>query len=196
MRLSLTLVLLLAILVGGVCIAGCTTSTPQSVPAATTPATPVPASSSGANQSEPVSLLFVQESPSASLVPAGNGTYTLTLRKIIPYTTYFSDRPDRIAGFTPMEEFIAGFNWSVAPTAAITRIGARESEDTMIVELSNPRYNAAAKEMIYTVTVISDYRGDKLKELAVKSDSKLPTDLGKVSLFIDSQPVIAERPMY
>lgn len=94
-----------------------------------------------------------------------------------------------------MEEFIAGFNWSVAPTAAITRIGAIESEDTMIVALSNPRYNAAANEMIYTVTVISNYKGDKLGELAVKADPKFPTELGRVSLFIDSQK-ITERPMY
>jgi hypothetical protein len=196
MKRSHLIVILCAILVTGVCFAGCTTSTPQTLPEATTSVTPVPASSSGANQSEPVSLLFVQEAPSASLVPAGNGTYTLTLSKLVPYTIYFADRPDRIAGSITLEDYLSRFNWSVSPNAAITRLGAKDSEDTMIVALSNPRYNAAANEMIYTVTIISDYKGDKLKELAVKADPKFPTELGRVSLFIDSQPIVVERPMY
>jgi len=178
------IVILCVILVAGLCVAGCTTSTPQAVPAATTPATPVPAPSAGANQS--VSLLFVQEASSASLVPAGNGAYTLTLSNLVPYTIYFSDRPERIAGFVTMEDFISRFNWSVPPNAAITRPGAAASEDTMIVELSNPRYNAALNEMTYTVTVISNYQGNKLSELTAKADPAFPVELGRVSLFIDA----------
>ena len=188
MRISCLIVIMSVILVAGVCFAGCTTTTLKTVPAVTTPATPLPAPSTGVNQS--VSLLFVQEAPSATLVPAGNGTYTLTMSNLIPYTIYFSDRPERIAGFSTMEDFISGFNWAVSPNAAITRVGAAASEDTMIVELSNPRYNAALHEMTYTVTVIGNYQGDKLKELAQKADPKLPAELGRVSLFID------ERPMY
>jgi hypothetical protein len=107
------IVILGAILVAGVCFAGCTTTPPETVPAAPAPATPVPALSAGANQS--VSLLFVQEAPEATLVPAGSGTYTLTLSELIPYTIYFSDRPERIAGFMTMEDFVSGFNRAVPP---------------------------------------------------------------------------------
>ena len=143
-------------------------------------------SDSTATVNHTVSFLFVQEGESGSLVPTDNGNFTLTMNDVVPYTMYFSDRPDRIAGFYPMEKFIADFGWNVSPNAAISLVGAKESEDTMIVELSNPTYNATTKKMIYSVHLLVNYKGDKLKELEAKADQNLPTKLGKIALFIDS----------
>jgi hypothetical protein len=109
-------------------------------------------------------------------LPVNAGNYTLTLSNVVPYTLYFSDRPDRIAGFTTIEDFISGFDWSVAPNAAISRPGAKESEDTMIMELSDPQYTASAHQLTYTAHVMNNYKGDKLSEFVDKSDPTLPTD--------------------
>ncbi len=186
MNRSPALAILLALLITGVTFAGCMTNAPLPAPVAPSPSGPVPAPEPGANPGAPVSILFVQEAPSGSLVPAGNGVCTLTLSGVVPYTTYFSDRPERIAGFYPLQDFLAGFNWSAAPGAAISRPDAKESEDTLIVTLSDPRYNRTANELVYTVKIIADYKGAGLKELAAKADPKLPENLGRVSLFIDS----------
>jgi hypothetical protein len=131
-------------------------------------------------------FLFVQESSSGSFEPRENGTYTLTLDNVVPYTLYFSDRPYRIAGFTHMDYYISGFDWSVAHDAAISLPGAKESEDTMIVELGAPRYNSSARQLVYTATVLSNYPGNKLAEFVAKADPALPRNPGRVSLFIDS----------
>lgn len=184
----------LVILIIWVFIAGCTNSIPKTLPVATLPATPALKSSLEASQSGSINLLFVQESLNASFVPVGNGNYLLTLSKVVPYTMFFSDRPDRIAGFYTMEDFIAGFNWSVSPNAAISRSNAKESEDIMIVALAKPTYNSTTKEILYTATVISNYKGEKLKELAIKSDPTLPINLGRVSLFIDSSGMLETCP--
>jgi hypothetical protein len=178
-------VILLVVLVAGVCVAGCTTNTQNSDPAALSPPIQSPSSSTGANQSEP-GILFVQESPSGYLVPAADGTYQLTLLKVYPYTTFFSDKPEHLAKFYPMNDYLGGVNWSVEPPAAISRPDAKESEDILIITLSNPRYDNAKNELIYTVAVTADYNGNGLKELAVKSDPALPEELGRVVLFIDS----------
>lgn len=143
-------------------------------------------SDTSASTNHTVSLLFVQEGGSGSLIPIDDGNFTLTMNDVVPYTLYFSDRPDRIAGFYPMEKFISGFDWNLSPNAAISLAGVKKSEDTMIVELSNPTYDAAGKTMEYTVHLLKNYNGDKLKEFAVKSDANLPEKLGKIALFIDN----------
>jgi hypothetical protein len=89
-----------------------------------------------------------------------------------------------------MAYYISGFDWSVPPNAAISRPGAKESEDTLIVELSDPRYNSSERRLIYTTKVLNNYRGDKLAEFVAKADPALPRDLGTVSIFIDSSSVL------
>ena len=186
MRQSYALVILLAILVAGICIAGCTSTSPAPVSSVKPDATPPLTTASISDTNVSPSFLFVQESPSGMFVGNPDGTYILTLNEVVPYTIYFTDRPYRIAGFTPMNDFIAEFNWTVVPNAAISRSGAKESEDTLIVELSNPRYNESAKQIVYNAKVISNYSGDKLSEFKAKEDPGLPVNLGRVSIFIDS----------
>ena len=186
MRLSFALVLLLTIFVAGICIAGCTSTSPAPVSSVKPDAPPPLTTASISDTNVSPSFLFVQESLSGMFVGNPDGTYILTLNEVVPYTIYFTDRPYRIAGFTPMNDFIAEFNWTVVPNAAISRSGAKESEDTLIVELSNPRYNESAKQIVYNAKVISNYSGDKLSEFKAKEDPGLPVNLGRVSIFIDS----------
>ena len=68
------------------------------------------------------SFTFVQEAANGTFVKNEDGNYTLTLLDVVPYTMYYSDRPEQIAGFTPMERFIAGFNWR-CPNAALSLAG-------------------------------------------------------------------------
>jgi len=186
MKQPLPLFALLALVVIGACIAGCTSNAPATCPAAIAETKTVPSTPAGMGTNISPHFLYVQESSSGSFEPAGNGTYTLTLDSVVPYTIYLSDRPDRTAGFTHMDYYITGFDWSVAPDAAISRPGAKESEDTLIVNLSAPRYNSSARQLIYTATALNNYQGDTLAGFVTKADPALPRDLGKVRVFIDS----------
>lgn len=178
-------VVLIVILVAGVFFTGCISSSQNPVPATFSPTTRGSSLSTGANLSEP-GILFVQESPTGTLVPIADGSYRLTLSRVYPYTTYFSDKPEHLAKYYPMNDYLDGVNWSVKPPAAISRPDAQQTEDILIVTLSNPYYNNVTNELAYTVTVIADYQGTGLKELAAKSDPTLPQELGRVVLFIDS----------
>ena len=176
---------LIALLFALACIAGCTTTGTTPSPATSCPVVQLtPAAVTGQNGT--VSLLFVQEAQSGSLVPAVNGTWTLTLDGIVPYTLYFSDRPDRIAGFVTTDMFISNFTWSVPPNAAITIPGGAAGQDTMMVTLSNPQYDLQAKRLVYTAALLDDYKGDKLKELNAKAGRTLPATFGRASIFIDN----------
>src|SRR5690242_7400967 len=104
------------------------------------------AAAASAASEKPV-FMFVQVADSGALQPKQDapGQYVLTLRGIAPQTVYFSDRPLRMAGHMPTGEFLKrlGFSDQNPPNAAVAVEGAAADEDTIIVELRRPVYNAA-----------------------------------------------------
>lgn len=184
---------LIALLLAAACIAGCTTTGTATCPTPSCPSVqPTPAAATGQNGT--ISLLFVQEAQSGSFVPAGNGTFTLTLNGVVPYTLYFSDRPDRYAGFVSMDSFIRNFTWSVAPNAAISVPGGAAGEDNLMVTISNPQYDPQEERLVYTAVLLDNYRGDKLKELSAKAAKTLPSTFGRASIFIDDSRDLSTPP--
>ena len=96
------------------------------------------------------SLLYVQQAEQGTFQPA-NGedpqSYTLTLQDVAPRTVFFSDRPDRVTGAIPNEDF-ARLETLFAPddlpnAAIVVSEPPSEDQDVAIVELSAPRYDAA-----------------------------------------------------
>jgi len=183
------LILIIALLISGAAIAGCTSTTPASTTAQPTAIsatiTPV-TTNTAANQSGPISIFYVQTAEKGTFTPGTDGTYTLTLIKAVPHTFYFSDRPDRIAGSQSNDKFISTFNWSPAPNAAITLPQAKYTEDTLILELANPRYNASSGDLIYTATIVKDYKKSTLSDFVHNVDAGIPQTFDRVTLFIDS----------
>ena len=153
-----------------------------------------PATSPAAGR-EPVSLLFVQSFARGSLVPkAGEaGSYTLTLAEEQGPTIYFSDRPNRLVGTLPTERFFAArgispFDPADPPNAALVA-RTEAGEDVVVVELLDPRYDAATRTVTYDVRVLADDAGEALASLAARQqDAQFAETFGAASLFIDAQP--------
>lgn len=114
---------------------------------------------------QPVSLLFVQSAEKGEFIAESDGMYKLTLEQAVPYSFYFSDRPDRIAGSISNEKFFKNMNWTPAPNAAITLPDGNKSEDAIIVELMDPRYDSRSGNITYTVRIVRDYMQGKISDL-------------------------------
>lgn len=87
-----------------------------------------------------------------------NGVYTLTLTDTPDQTVYFSDRPARVVGVAPLQQFLDGLGFSPQnqPNAALvaqTAIG----EDVLVIELLNPRNDEAAHTLTYDARVLENY---------------------------------------
>jgi len=136
-------------------------------------------------------FMFVQVADSGTLQPKQDapGQYVLTLRGIAPQTVYFSDRPLRMAGHMPTGEFLKrlGFSDQNPPNAAVAVEGAAADEDTIIVELRRPVYNAANATLQYDVTILPDAKGG-LAFYKERQDSKLAREFSSASVFIDDCP--------
>ena len=97
-------------------------------------------------------LLFVQSADAADLKDG-----ILTLTGINPATIFFSDRPERIVGHEPTEDFVA--QWGVGdnnfaqnpPNAALSILVGVEPQE-VILELRNPQIKDG--NLVYEVTVL------------------------------------------
>lgn len=113
---------------------------------------------------EPVSIFFIQRADRGSLVAVDNkpGEYQLRLSGVNEYIEYFSDRPVRLSGLYPTNEFITrwtdgntrGSFKSLPPNAALSAIQKHFVKNKMVnvmLKLSNPIYDAQARTLTYTV---------------------------------------------
>lgn len=151
-------------------------------PVATPQATP-------AASGEKISLLFVQSFNAGSFIPNAqeSGTYMLTLKDAGGQTVYFSDRPERIVGTMPTAKFVDGraFDPSDPPNAAIVA-QTDAGEDTLIIELTSPRYDGTARQLTYDARVLSNTTDEWLAAMVLKpNDDKIAEQLGPGSLFVD-----------
>jgi hypothetical protein len=142
-----------------------------------------------------MSLLFVQNAQSGSLEPvAGSGDHDLRLRGVEPSTSWFSDRPQRQAGTEPTSAVVG--DWDAygfradPPNAALVLTDHPEREDTVIVELRDPRYDEAARELHYRVRVLDTPR-EGLGFAVGQAPAQLPATFAAASLFIDDATVRA-----
>ena len=97
-------------------------------------------------EEKPVRYMFVQNAVSGSLeaVEGREGLYTLILKGIYPHTIAFSDRPERMVGQVPLQQFVDGFWFTVKspPNAAIEILKEGGEGDVAVVELYDPLYLA------------------------------------------------------
>ena len=138
------------------------------------------------------SFLYIQYSEKGSLVLVGDGDpnhYTLTLNDVVPVTTYFSERPRRIAGTVSMENFLALpelFNDDDPPNAAVSAINTADgSQGAVILELRNPVYDAQLDNLFYDAIVIEGANVNGLDRWGRASGEVLPRNLENINVFID-----------
>ena len=164
-------------------------------------ATPSPLAIGGESSSveefhEVREFLFVQtfESGTWSPHPDQEGLFLLTLLGGTAQTIYFSDRPDRITGSVPTQQFLDGLGFSPQnpPNAALVAPLSDGTQDVVVIELLNPEYDPGAADgpaLTYEARVLEIYDGEGLAHLeAQQTDAMIPETMNQVSLFIDDCP--------
>ena len=130
--------------------------------------------------SEP-SFLYVQTAHSGSLSPErADEMRTLTLHGTSPLTVYFSDRPDRITGHEPTEEFISGWgegedSFVKTPPNAVLDIIGEHSQSLLVIELMSAKYDSQSRTLEYQIKILNDETG-----------GTFPETFSEAALFIDS----------
>jgi hypothetical protein len=156
-----------------------------------------PAATPVAEGSHPV-FLFVQLADSGTWEPKSgeDGTFLLTLQGTGEQTLYFSDRPERIVGTVPTDQFLdeLGFTPVNPPNAAVVVTTLDGERDVLVVELLNPVYTRSFGDdgeeiLTYEAIVLDTYEGTGLSEwVSAPDDDQLPREFSSVSLFIDDCP--------
>jgi hypothetical protein len=157
--------------------------------AAAQDATPVPPS-----PAEKVEFLFVQSFQRGSIAPkaGAEGRYTVTLEQGLGQTVYFSDRPDRVVGATPTDQFLRGIGFAAdnPPNAALVVETAPGETDVAVVELFDPVFDPAGPGVTYDVAVLANWRASlELGFAEAPADlAALAPSFGPAHLFIDDCP--------
>ena len=136
-----------------------------------------------------VQLLYVQNAHSGTLQEMEGDSYKLTLNGVSLQTIFFSDRPNRISGQIATEAFVSDDIFqdkNDPPNAALEIFDAELSEDVIVLELFNPVYDPASKQMLYDVKILSYTKSDLLKDFSFRADSAIPKSFDSAALFIDS----------
>lgn len=153
------------------------------------------AASAGTPSGSGPEMLFVQsfESGNVTTSPGADGRYTVTLEHGLGQTIYFSDRPDRIVGTTPTEQFLdaLGFTPDNPPNAAILTDNGNGDSTLAVVELFNPVYDAENTTVTYEMEMLEHWKDSTDLGLA-----GTPVDLDHAEatfrtahLFIDGCPI-------
>lgn len=130
-------------------------------------------------------LLFIQIAKSGEIkaVKDQPDTYEITLRQVEPYTSYFTESPNRVTGLIPTKQFFKiwqeqnnghGKQPNVAMETSDTKTGGRINQ---ILELSKPVIDTKANTIKYQAKILTS-----------KSSNSTPlkdTKLGYTVLFID-----------
>jgi len=117
-----------------------------------------------------------------------HGTYMLSLGGHPGQTVYFSDRPERIVGDGPTDQFVdgLGFGSGDPPNAALVTENADGQTVVVVLELMDPVVDIDAGTVAYEANLLDDYVGDGLDHLLEQGRADaVPEEFGAASLFID-----------
>jgi len=142
-------------------------------------------------QVQDIGLLFTQNATSGSLRALegkNSERYVLTLNNPGRQVIWFQDRPGRQSGQMAIRNFIKawesyGFTED-PPEAALSVLGGADHEDTAILTLGRPRYDADKRKLRFPARAESEATGT-LANFESQRDRRVPRRFGAASLFID-----------
>jgi hypothetical protein len=156
-----------------------------------------PAATPTGNGEKPT-FLFVQLAEVGTWLPkpGEDGVFLLSLSGASGQTLFFSDRPDRIVGTVPTDQFFDGLGFTPAgpPNAALVVRTPDGERDVLVIEVFNPVYTenfgeGAGIQLTYEARVLGAYEGEGLTAWsAEQADDLLPAQFTNASLFIDDCP--------
>jgi hypothetical protein len=126
----------------------------------------------------------------ATPTPGGGASFLLTLEGHTGQTIYFSDRPDRIVGALPTDDFLEGLGFTATnpPNAALVA-EFRAGQGVVVLELIQPTYAPETGTVVYGAEVLDAYQGGNLEPVTREQlAERLPADFGPAALFIDDCP--------
>lgn len=170
-----------------------------STPAQNTSLAATPLASSVPTDKEQGLFLFVQAASAATFAENTDASYSaeylLTMKGHIGGKVSFTDRPERVFGEAPTQQFLDGLGFDPVnpPNAAIVTTNTDGTGDVLIVELTNPAYDAGTGELSYGASILQSYTGQGLAFAASQQqDPILAPTLGSTSLFIDDCPDLTD----
>ena len=135
----------------------------------------------------PASLLFVLSAKTGNIATKNDG-YLLTLRNVNPHVLWFSDKPNRKAGFIPLTNFLN--NWpkvftnnsskAVLVHADMESLIAGKNQP-MAIQLSKPTYKQGI--LTFTLTTLPNIKviTGKLTDIKLFFDNVAPNNFMVVS---------------
>lgn len=145
-----------------------------------------------------IGLLFTQNATSGSLRALegkDSDRYVLTLENPGRQVIWFQDRPGRQSGHLPLKGFMEaweGYGFvEDPPNAALSVLDGADHQDTAVLTLGKPRYNAAKRKLRFPVRAESEATGN-LAHFEHAHDPGAIESFGHAALFIDdaTAPVI------
>lgn len=139
-------------------------------------------------------MMFVQTFKRGSIARTDghDERYTVTLENGVGETIFFSDRPDRIVGTTPTDQFLDGLGFleDNPPNAAMVVETAPGETDIAVVELFNPVYDPETFGVTYDVEVLAHWQQSLEMEFteAPTGLAEITPEFGTTQLFIDDCP--------
>lgn len=114
-----------------------------------------------------VEVSYVQTSSVTDIkaIPGQPDNYVVKLRNVTPYITYFSDRPNRVIGQIQTVDFLNIWKQGSdsfskdAPNAVLSGVNKTWTKNrnvNLVVELTQPEYNAADQTLSYHAHVLKD----------------------------------------
>lgn len=99
---------------------------------------------------------FAQSANEAKLSRKSNDTFTLTLKGVNPYVTYFSERPKRKVGYMSTKGFVKYWKYESPqsfkydpPNADVSGVQIGKTSN-FVLELTNPKYDYKSRTLTYT----------------------------------------------
>jgi hypothetical protein len=136
-----------------------------------------------APSAKPFSYSFIQSAQKAIFKKNTDTSYTLVLKRIAPYVTYFSDKPNRKTNAMSLAKFMTLFETKNSNNPLNADLhGTKFSffsnnhQYNFVFELSNPQYDETFKTLSYTAKLLQG-------STVPTKDSDIMYD---VTLFIDN----------
>lgn len=137
-----------------------------------------------ASTDQPSNNLFVMTAPQAQIMPLAQhkDTYQIKLSGLQPMVTYFSDRPQRFAGTTSIDEFLKIWQDNKLNThrnrpnvSLVSYSPGENSAKVYVFELKQPKFDAKTGSIAFNAKAIGES----------KPAANRTTELQQASLFVD-----------
>jgi hypothetical protein len=128
-------------------------------------------------------FLAIQHAQSGTISEINSTSFLLQLNDLADKSILFSDRPDRVVVTQSNQDFIGNWtsgqeNLRMDPPNAVL-VTDDQKEDTIEIELYNPKYENDGKKISYEFTFLGN----------ITTVSDIPKELGKSVLIVDSFPM-------